>query len=481
MQSASSFHNNNSAPLSYAKQSNKQELHQVNGSNSAHHYSNANQVNLIDVYHPDSADSNKENEPHAYFDLNLPVQPNAYDSFISPKHEAMEVDSPALNLAQPSSLDVLRQDNLLKRPRDEKDESSQKTKYPRGKNDSSVKSQTIHSDSANATDPDEIDVDATEIIAVVEPTFSSRARREGTVVLDKELLDDFSAVRKYWLTNQRTELGMSSAEVLHAYGIDTDGVMWHILHLIAFSMGGYDGVEPNEIENFTNGTAGSNGFHLRIEDAIKGLVRKHGALYVHYFFEPNQSELDKKWRVGDFTYEFGVIKDPKLIPDFRAGKVEADQIRGECVNSMVIRTLDKRFSSLCDANYLYVAGDVAITRIAEKKRPRTEDSVEAGLPPKTKKFRPSWFLSQPTGGIDGYVSKGSPETKRRLRDRLGSPLKPVDGSNGSKAQTKTGEILNCSLTSKAIDTYTRNAIPPQICQMRSVNMKIDFDQFADNG
>lgn|GEM_PF-5833539 len=71
--------------------------------------------------------------------------------------------------------------------------------------------------------------------------------------------------------------------------------------------------------------------------------------------------------MGPFTYEFGLVKKTELIAAFRNGEVDEDQVKGECVNSTEINPLDKRFSSVTDARYLYTSADIAITRFAEKK------------------------------------------------------------------------------------------------------------------
>lgn len=239
-----------------------------------------------------------------------------------------------------------------------------------------VKSLAINTYTEKAIEPQLCDFDIKKTLTGIEPTFAPRSQLDACIVLDNKLLDKFFGVRKGWSTTQGSVLGMRAADALRAAGVDVREVECHILHNIAFTMGGLDGKEPNAVENFTNGTAGSNGFHLRMEDAIKALVRKHGPLYVRYSFDPNQSLHEKKWHLGSFTYEFGTVKNPELITAFRNGKVGEDQVKGECVNSMVINPLDKRFSSVSDATYLYVAGDIGITRIAEKNQ---ENAVKRKL------------------------------------------------------------------------------------------------------
>jgi hypothetical protein len=243
-----------------------------------------------------------------------------------------------------------------------------------------VKSLATSTYTENGTEPQLCDFDITKSITDIEPTFDPRTQFDACIILDEELLNKFFGVRKDWPTTQGAVMGMRAADALRAAGVDVREAECHILHNIAFSMGGLDGEEPNAKENFTNGTAGSNGFHLRMEDAIKALVRKHGPLYVRYSFDPNQSEHEKKWHLGPFTYEFGTVKNPELIAAFRKGDVGEDQVKGECVNSMVINPLDKRFSSVSDATYLYVVGDVTITRIAEKKKDNIDNNENNKLP-----------------------------------------------------------------------------------------------------
>ena len=180
-----------------------------------------------------------------------------------------------------------------------------------------------------------------------EPKFAPLTRHSASIKLDESRLDKFLGVRKSWSTSIGKVMGMSAEEAAVASGVEVKGE-FHWLHLFAFSMGGYDGVEPNEEQNFVLGTAGANGFHLRMEDTIKELVRKHGEIEVRYSMDPNQDEFDPKWHLcGRFTYEFWW--------------------QDECVDSIVIDTLDTQFPSLTDNTCFTVFGEVKIERNKAKK------------------------------------------------------------------------------------------------------------------
>ncbi|MCD6025575.1 MAG: rhsC2 [Solimicrobium sp.] len=211
--------------------------------------------------------------------------------------------------------------------------------------------------------------------ASISPTYSPLTRLEGFIILDKIRLEAFFGVRKKWSTTQAKVMGMTATEAARAAGVTVEGE-FHWLHLFAFSMGGQDGLEPNEEQNLIIGSAGSNGFHLRMEDTIKNLVKKHDQIYVRYFIDPNQTEFDAKWHLcGNFTYEFGLV-NKGLVEDYRTGKVKENEVKGDCLNLVTIDTLDTRFSSVTDYTLLVTAAEVAIERSIAKSFASSKDIGE---------------------------------------------------------------------------------------------------------
>lgn len=184
--------------------------------------------------------------------------------------------------------------------------------------------------------------------------FAPLTRFNGIISLNESRLNQFLGMRKNWPTSQRSVMGISAEDAARAAGIKVRGE-FHWLHLFAFSMGGYDGLEPNDEQNLILGTAGANGFHLRMEDTIKELVRKHGEIEVRYSIDPTQDEFDAKWHLcGRFIYEFWT--------------------QGKFVDSIEIDTLSIRFASLTDNTLFTAFGEVAI----ERNKARSDNSSDTG-------------------------------------------------------------------------------------------------------
>ncbi|MGW1145684.1 hypothetical protein ACWD6I_11615 [Streptomyces sp. NPDC002454] len=67
---------------------------------------------------------------------------------------------------------------------------------------------------------------------------------------------------------------MSASDAAKASG-ETEGV-WQWLHLIAFTMGGHGGKQPNAPENLVAGLAAANGHHLVLENLVKKMILQAG-------------------------------------------------------------------------------------------------------------------------------------------------------------------------------------------------------------
>lgn len=230
----------------------------------------------------------------------------------------------------------------------------------------SAKTNKINTYTASATKPNRCAYDKSKAKLDSNPSYAPLKELDGFIILDESRLDDFFGARKKWSTTQGKVMGISAEEAAIAAGVEVQG-QFHWLHLFAFSMGGKNGVEPNEEQNLILGTAGANGLHLRMEDTIKGLVRTHGQIYVRYSIDPMQSEFDAKWHLcGKFTYEFGLVK-PDLVEDYRLGKVSEDRVKGACLNSIPIDTLDTRFPSLTDYTFFSASAEIAYERTIAKE------------------------------------------------------------------------------------------------------------------
>jgi hypothetical protein len=96
-------------------------------------------------------------------------------------------------------------------------------------------------------------------------------KRTGSVKVNKARLDGWAGQRANWRPDQNGAMGgVSAGEAAAASGIT--GGEWQWLHLIAFTLGGIDNVQPNHADNLVVGHAAANGHHLVLENCVKKLI-----------------------------------------------------------------------------------------------------------------------------------------------------------------------------------------------------------------
>lgn len=105
------------------------------------------------------------------------------------------------------------------------------------------------------------------------PPVPTENIKSHTVILTKEVMD-------HWLLKSQVEtrspqqigvMKVSADDYLRAFGIHP-GVPCEILHLEAYSFGGFDGIQPQVAENFVYGTAACNTWMMICEELARRLV-----------------------------------------------------------------------------------------------------------------------------------------------------------------------------------------------------------------
>nr|WP_241835802.1 MULTISPECIES: DUF4157 domain-containing protein [unclassified Streptomyces] len=98
----------------------------------------------------------------------------------------------------------------------------------------------------------------------------------GPVTVDRKMLDTWGGGRRdgHKPDQNGAMKGVSASEAAKESGmVDGD---WQWLHLIAFTMGGHDGKQPNAPENLAAGLAAANGHHYVLETLVKKMILQAG-------------------------------------------------------------------------------------------------------------------------------------------------------------------------------------------------------------
>jgi hypothetical protein len=98
----------------------------------------------------------------------------------------------------------------------------------------------------------------------------------GEIILTGTLINTWSCTRQKDGANLSGVMSKLSAFQAATQGGVTATGDWAWLHLIAYTMGGQDGRNPDVPENLVAGTAASNIYHLAIESAAKRVVTETG-------------------------------------------------------------------------------------------------------------------------------------------------------------------------------------------------------------
>ncbi len=101
--------------------------------------------------------------------------------------------------------------------------------------------------------------------------FAGSTKVAGPIDIDETLLVQWSGIRGGWSPDQNGAMfGVSASTAAQKSGFSGDDWQW--LHLIAFTMGGRNGTQPNEVGNLAAGLAAANGHHLVLESLVKKMA-----------------------------------------------------------------------------------------------------------------------------------------------------------------------------------------------------------------
>lgn len=135
------------------------------------------------------------------------------------------------------------------------------------------------------------------------------------IELTPTVIRAFSGTRKEDGSNLNGVMKKQSAKsAAEGAGLAATGT-WAWLHLIAFSMGGLDGRNPDVPENLVAGTSASNYYHLAIESAAKKLVLELNApLKVAWTLE---GKIDPDWHIAErIIYKVSSATDASKFAKF---------------------------------------------------------------------------------------------------------------------------------------------------------------------
>ncbi|MFI6475305.1 DUF4157 domain-containing protein [Streptomyces sp. NPDC050516] len=150
--------------------------------------------------------------------------------------------------------------------------------YTLNNDDGSQSRMNFYSAAAEAREAELAEIDQSTLPQTVAQLGSGLERFPGTskvagpISLNKALLAQWSGTRQGWSPDQNSAMrNVSAGQAAAASGYTGDN-SWQWLHLIAFTMGGRDGAQPNEAGNLAAGLDAANGFHLVLESLVKKMV-----------------------------------------------------------------------------------------------------------------------------------------------------------------------------------------------------------------
>lgn len=156
---------------------------------------------------------------------------------------------------------------------------------------------------------------------------------EGSIQLTPVVINSFSCTRKENGANLYGVMSNQSAkDAALGAGIPATGD-WAWLHLIAYTMGGPDGKNPDVPENLVAGTSESNIYHLAIESAAKKLVLETGEiLKVSWKLE---GRVDPDWHIAErIEYRLTNLNDPGKTVTFPIKTLEHQSAYGGDTNAV---------------------------------------------------------------------------------------------------------------------------------------------------
>lgn len=225
--------------------------------------------------------------------------------------------------------------------------SEQPTQVSRINNQATSSSQKLTSAS---TPPSKKPRSSLPLKILREPTFPVFTRYKASIVLTLEKLALFIGVRDEWEIDQKQAMGgMSATQAARCAGLPEGNYEW--LHIFAFSMGGFDGIQPNEPQNLIIGTKAANGHHETFEGLAKSHVTNHRSIVVSIEIEQDPKN-DAKWHVfKKLKYQFYKVNS-KDLSDYQAGRKTADEIKGLLLEERTIDLLDPTYACRTDQGLL---------------------------------------------------------------------------------------------------------------------------------
>jgi hypothetical protein len=139
---------------------------------------------------------------------------------------------------------------------------------------------------------------------------------EGSIQLTKTVINSFSCIRsEEGASLSGVMKNQSAGDAARGFGMTVTGT-WAWLHLIAYTMGGQDGINPDVPENLVAGTSESNIYHLAIESAVKKLVLETDVpLKIHWKLD---GKIDEDWHIAErIIYTVSSVTDPLKSVEFR--------------------------------------------------------------------------------------------------------------------------------------------------------------------
>jgi hypothetical protein len=147
------------------------------------------------------------------------------------------------------------------------------------------------------------------------PSFAVLSTSQVSVSISPKIVTNFSGTRKQEGKATESVMGLSAFDAAQNAGVNPTG-SWAWLHLLAYSLGGMNGKNPDVPENLVAGTTPCNYYHLAIESAVKKLIVKDK-------FTPQVSvsfagHINTVWHVVEFVnYQVSNPSDKKKFVTFK--------------------------------------------------------------------------------------------------------------------------------------------------------------------
>jgi hypothetical protein len=187
--------------------------------------------------------------------------------------------------------------------------------------------------------------------STVPPPFPEMTEFSVSELVTIKEVDGWSGERKYFKPTLDQSMDYWSAKkMFKAAGVIVKGPADRA-HGIRF---GYNPLNsnPNAPSNIFAITKAGNFRHLMVEDAIKAHITKRGVIIVNFDIPTDQELFDPEYHVfGKVIYKAYAVNS-ELLPAYRRGEIEIDELRGKLLQSYTINTLDPNFPHVADHKYM---------------------------------------------------------------------------------------------------------------------------------